>query len=161
MSEFIKPFPCSSIYWNYWSLWKWKCSSLSCVQLSVTPQPTRLLCPWDSPGKNTGVGCHALLQGIFPIQGSNLDFLKCREFLYCLSHHTIPFQQRRPTRLHWFVFVQATHPNSDRRWWQAQVCLPILSFIRLSIAPDTEKDSKKHLIKERMNEGPEMQVGTE
>ena len=34
-------------------------------------QPTRLLCPWDSPGKNTGVGCHALLQGIFPTQGSN------------------------------------------------------------------------------------------
>ena len=28
-------------------------------------QPTRLLCPWDSPGKNTGVGCHVLLQGIF------------------------------------------------------------------------------------------------
>ena len=26
-------------------------------------QPTRLLCPWDSPGKNTGVGCHVLLQG--------------------------------------------------------------------------------------------------
>ena len=33
--------------------------------------PARLLCPWDSPGKNTGVGCHALLQGIFPTQGSN------------------------------------------------------------------------------------------
>ena len=32
-------------------------------------QPTRLLCPWDSPGKNTGVNCHALLQGIFPTQG--------------------------------------------------------------------------------------------
>ena len=31
----------------------------------------RFLCPWDSPGKNTGVGCHFLLQGIFPIQGSN------------------------------------------------------------------------------------------
>ena len=29
-------------------------------------QPARLLCPRDSPGKNTGVGCHALLQGIFP-----------------------------------------------------------------------------------------------
>ena len=28
-------------------------------------QPTRLLCPWDSPSKNTGVGCHALLWGIF------------------------------------------------------------------------------------------------
>ena len=34
-------------------------------------QPTRLLCPWDFPGKNTGVGCHFLLQGIFPTQGSN------------------------------------------------------------------------------------------
>ena len=35
-------------------------------------QHTRLLCPWDSPDKNTGVGCHALLQGIFPTQGWNL-----------------------------------------------------------------------------------------
>ena len=35
-------------------------------------QPPRLLCPWESPGKNTGVGCHVLLQGIFPIQGSDL-----------------------------------------------------------------------------------------
>ena len=34
--------------------------------------PARLLCPWNSPGKNTGVGCHALLQGIFLSQGSNL-----------------------------------------------------------------------------------------
>ena len=33
--------------------------------------PTRLLCPWDSPGKNTGMGCHTLFQGIFPTQGSN------------------------------------------------------------------------------------------
>ena len=35
------------------------------------PQPTRLLCPWDSPGKNIGVGYYFLLQGIFPTQGSN------------------------------------------------------------------------------------------
>ena len=33
--------------------------------------PSRLLCPWDSPGKNTGVDCHSHFQGIFPIQGSN------------------------------------------------------------------------------------------
>ena len=38
-----------------------------------------LLCPWDSLGKNTGVGCHALLQGIFLTQGSNLHLL-------CLLH---------------------------------------------------------------------------
>ena len=34
-------------------------------------QPARVLCPWRSPGKNTGVGCHALLQGTFPTQGLN------------------------------------------------------------------------------------------
>ena len=34
--------------------------------------PTTLLCSWNSPGKNTGVGCHSLLQGIFLTQGSNL-----------------------------------------------------------------------------------------
>ena len=43
---------------------------LSCVGHSATPrtEPIRLLCPWDSPGKSTGVGCHFLLQGIFPTQ---------------------------------------------------------------------------------------------
>ena len=41
----------------------------------------RLLCPWNSPGKNTGVGIHSLLQGIFPIQGSNLGLLHCRQSL--------------------------------------------------------------------------------
>ena len=41
--------------------------------LTVTP---RLLCLWESAGKNTGVGCHVLLQGIFPTQGSNLCLLR-------------------------------------------------------------------------------------
>ena len=49
-------------------------------------QPARLLCPWNSSGKNTGVGCHALLQGIFPTQGSNPGLLHCRQILYHLSH---------------------------------------------------------------------------
>ena len=47
--------------------------------------PTRLLRPWDSPGKNAGVGCHALLQRICPNQGSNSG-LHCRQILYHLSH---------------------------------------------------------------------------
>ena len=38
-------------------------------------QPDRLLCPWGFLGKDTGVGCHALLQGIFPTQGLNLHLL--------------------------------------------------------------------------------------
>ena len=36
----------------------------------------QLLCPWDSPGKDTGVGCHAFLQGIFLTQGSNSCLLR-------------------------------------------------------------------------------------
>ena len=44
----------------------------------------------DSPDKNTGVGCHALLQGIFPILGSNPDLLHCRQILYQLSHQGSP-----------------------------------------------------------------------
>ena len=45
-------------------------------------QPARLLCPWDSLGKIAGVGCHFLLQGIFPTQGSNPCLLHCRQVLY-------------------------------------------------------------------------------
>ena len=46
---------------------------MMCWSRLVTPGTirTRLLCSWDSPGTNTGLGCHALLQGIFPTQGSN------------------------------------------------------------------------------------------
>ena len=51
-----------------------------------------LLCPWISSGKNTGVGCHSLYQGIFLTQGSNPSLPHCRQILYCLSHH----EERKP-----------------------------------------------------------------
>ena len=63
--------------------------SISDSWLSCGLWPTRLLCPWDSSGKNTGVGCHVLLQGI-PIQGSNLHLLHCRWILYRLNHQGSP-----------------------------------------------------------------------
>ena len=44
----------------------------------------------DSPGKNTGVGCHFLLQGIFPTEGSNPGLLHCRLILYQLSYEGSP-----------------------------------------------------------------------
>ena len=44
----------------------------------------------DSPGKNTGVGCHALLQGIFPTHGSNPGLPYCRQILYGLNHQGSP-----------------------------------------------------------------------
>ena len=53
-------------------------------------QPARLLSPWDFLGKNTGVDCHFLLQGIFLTQGSNPGLLHCRQILYCLSYQGSP-----------------------------------------------------------------------
>ena len=44
--------------------------------------PAKLLCPWDFPGRRTGVGCHSLPQGIFPTQGSNLCLLHFWQILY-------------------------------------------------------------------------------
>ena len=49
---------------------------------------------WDSPGKNTGVGCHFLLQGIFPTQGSNPGLPHCRQTLKPLSHQGSPLSPR-------------------------------------------------------------------
>ena len=72
-----------------------RCESLgwwprcSVVSNSLGPhglQPARLLCPSDPPGKNPGVGSHALLQGIFPTQRPNPGLPHCRQILYCLSH---------------------------------------------------------------------------
>ena len=60
------------------------CSAASGMSNSLWPhglQPTRLLCPWDFPVKNTGVGFHALLQGIFPTQGLDPGLPHCRQIL--------------------------------------------------------------------------------
>ena len=51
----------------------------------------RLLCPQDSPGKNTGAGGHSLLQEIVLAQKLNPGLLNCRQILYHLSHQRSPF----------------------------------------------------------------------
>ena len=71
--------------------------------------PTRLLCPWDSPGKNTRVGSLSLFQGIFPIQGSNPGLLHCRRILYSLNH------QGSPGMLEWVAdpFSRGSSPTQE------------------------------------------------
>ena len=54
-------------------------------------EPTRLLSPWDFPGKSAGMGCHFLLQRIFPTQGLNPGLPQCRQTLYRLSHQGNPW----------------------------------------------------------------------
>ena len=56
-----------------------------CNPMDCSPQRTGSSVHGDSPGKNTGVGCHAFLQGIFPTQGLNPGLPHCMQILYCLS----------------------------------------------------------------------------
>ena len=58
--------------------------------MSDSLQPHGLYSPQNSPGQNTGVGSHSLLQGIFPAQGSNPGLSHCRWILYQLSHQGNP-----------------------------------------------------------------------
>ena len=53
-------------------------------------KPTRLLCPWDFPGKCTGVSFHALLQGTFPTQESNPHLLYLLHILLILRKTRLP-----------------------------------------------------------------------
>ena len=136
------------------------CLALSCVLLFCDPidcsppgsfffffffsvrshrqQPTRLPCPWDSPGKNTGVGCHFLLHrlfclsdfsrqeywsglplpspGIFLTQGSNPNFLYCRWVLYHWATGETPQ-----------ITLEMTVLSPEGSWEKLKVCLKISS----------------------------------
>ena len=61
-------------------------------------QPSRFLCSWDSPGKNTRVGCHVLLQRIFLTQGSKLHLL-------CLLHWQASSLLLVPPRITMFISI--------------------------------------------------------
>ena len=58
----------------------------TCSVVSDSLQPNELYSPWNSPGQNTGVGSHSLLQGIFPTQGSNPGLPQRGQILYQMSH---------------------------------------------------------------------------
>ena len=60
-----------------------------CDPMDCSPPGSSVL--GDSPGKSTGVGCHALLQGILPTQGWSPGLLYCRQILYRLNHHGSPY----------------------------------------------------------------------
>ena len=92
----------------------------------------------DSRGKNTGVGCHTLLQGIFPPQGSNPGLLHCSRILYHLSHQGSPYFhyidniiKKKIVYIMYYVHEFQLHGN--RKW------LEILDFVHawvsVSIVP--------------------------
>ena len=93
------------------------------------PQPTRLLCQWDSPGKNAGVGCHFLLQGIFPTQGSKpclVHRLHCRWILYHWATREAPWLSTCKLRYCYWDGWMASPTQwtwvwaSSRGWWRTR-----------------------------------------
>ena len=106
------------------------CVSSSVVFDSLQPhglQPTRLLCPWNSPGMNTGMDCQSLLQGILPTQGTNLHLLYCRQILYHLSHQGSP-------NTYMFLILQVfLAPTSFSRYYLASLLAFIAKFFKRDV----------------------------
>ena len=94
---------------------KWSESKSRSI-VSNSLQPRGPYNPWNSPGKNTGVGSLSLLQGIFPTQGSNPDLPYCRRILYQLSHKGSP---RIPER----VAYPFSRGSSWPRNWSRVSCI--------------------------------------
>ena len=84
---------------------KWK--SLHCVQLC---DPMNYTSSWNSPCKNAGVGCHAVLQGIFPTQRWNPGLPHCTQTLYQLSH------KGSPRILEWVAYLFSSGSSWPRNW---------------------------------------------
>ena len=128
--------------------------------------PARLLCPWNFPGKNTGVGCHFLCLGIFPVQGSNLHLLHWQAdsltpchlgssniyiitYTYNLYIHThvifTPFQDQKYSLkgyLH-FTHGEIITPPDSHNFLITQVFLT--SNPKLSPPPDTVSAFSLHI----------------
>ena len=83
--------------------------SESCSVVSDSLRPHGLHGPWNSPGQNTGVESHSLLQGIFPTQGLNPGLPHCRQILYQLSH------KGSPRILEWVAYPFSSRSSQHRK----------------------------------------------
>ena len=99
------------------------------LELMDCMQPTRLLCPWTSPGKNTGVGAISFFRGIFPTKGSNLGLLHCRQIPYHLNNQGRPpspkgmMLQKYPD---WYYITKLHVPfgvKNRRIRWQSNILM--------------------------------------
>ena len=83
-------FPVVIYGYESWTIMKAESESESCSVMSNSFQSHRLYNPWNSPGQDTGVSSHFLLQGIVPTQGSNPGLSCCRQILYQLIFQGSP-----------------------------------------------------------------------
>ena len=102
----------------------------SCVQLFMIPWTVACQAPLTIPwlGKNTGVGCHCLLQGIFPFQGSNPGLPHCRQILYWLSHQGTPLYINCSININIIILLLFkdlqnfwSYPNYKKNYWLLRI----------------------------------------
>ena len=127
-------------------------SHFSHVQLSRPNglQPTRLLGPWDSPGRNTRVGCHALLQRIFPTQGLNpyADSLPLSHYIWAEDLIVIfpkKMANRHMKRISVLLFVRQTQIKTIIIHHQSE-CLSSKRTQITNIVEDTKKKGTFYII---------------
>ena len=103
------------------------CQLLSRVSLQPHGlQPTRLLCQQNSPGKNTGVGCHFLLQEISPTQGSNQGLPHNRQILYPLSHLGSSLSRIRQSIALCRYYYKNENPSE---WHSTELCPALIQLL--------------------------------
>ena len=109
--------------------------------------PTRLLCPWDFSGKTTGVGCHLLLQRIFPTQRLNLHLL-------CLLHwqaDSLPLSHQGSPRNSYKLLV-GVYCNSKSQFCKIckkfHVCIFYLVIPLFGTCPEGKLDNMPNVVKE-------------
>ena len=106
--------------------------SLSHFQLFYEPvdcSPPGSFVHWDTPGKNTGMGCHALLQQIFPTQELNPSLLHCRQILYQLNYQGSPDLSLHTCN----TAIQTYMGETERQWiWRTKWCHWKFSSVRVS-----------------------------
>ena len=107
-------------YLSDWTLYESESRSV----LTGCLWPYGLYSPWHPPGQNTGVGSLSLLQGIFPIQGSNPGVLHCKRILYHLNHQGILCSfckslswQLPPFTKYWFPFYTLSCSKLTWEFW--------------------------------------------
>ena len=124
-----------------------KSESESHLVVSDSLWPHGLYSPWNSPGQNTGVCSHSLLQGIFPTQGLDPGLLHCRRILYQHSH------QGSPRILEWVAYPFSRGSSWPRNWtgvfyiagrffYQLSYCISIVNCIRNNLLPVIVESTK-------------------
>ena len=126
---------------------------LTCLVVSDSLPPHGLLCPWDFPGKNTGVRCHFLLQEIFLTQGSNLHLLNYRQILFITQPLGKPPQLDIWTLFCCYQHACACPSNKVSIQNRASFSRPSLPFTHMDkIVSNTKIWKSKWVIKGKLDE---------